>query len=97
MHPHFSREATRETILVPWEATVVSREGSKTQWTIEDKNISQRHRDDCDYGACRSENRIDQMQRGKLNTGSRIQSFLRCFAFTFDFALSLQNMPIEAL
>ena len=40
MHPHFSREATRETILVPWNATVVWWEGSKTQWTIKDiKNI----------------------------------------------------------
>ena len=37
------------------------------------------------------------MQSGKLNTGSRIQTFLRCFALSFDFALSSQNLPMEAL
>lgn len=37
------------------------------------------------------------MQSDKLNTGSRIQTFLRCFALSFDFALSSQNLPMEAL
>ena len=37
------------------------------------------------------------MQSGKLNTGSRIQTFLRCFGLSFDFALSSQNLPMEAL
>ena len=37
------------------------------------------------------------MQSGELNTGSRIQTFLRCFALSFDFVLSSQNLPMEAL
>ena len=44
-------------------------------------------------GARRSKRRLDQWQTGKSRTGSNVQSFPCAFAFTFDVALSLLNLP----
>lgn len=46
-----------------------------------------------DDGAHRSEKQIDQWNSGKLSTVSAVKAFLRTFTFSFDFALSLLNLP----
>ena len=49
--------------------------------------------DQNDVGARRSEKRNEQWQSGKLSTKSRVLSFSRAFAFSFDVALCLLNLP----
>lgn len=57
------------------------------------QECSQQRHDVNDDGVRRSEKQIDQWNSGKLSTGSAVKAFLRTFTFSFDFALSLLNLP----
>ena len=58
------------------------------------RRIKPRQGDESEDGARRSKNWFDQRQRKKLSIGSRVQSFPHAFAFLFDVALSLVNLPV---
>ena len=58
---------------------------------ITNGQIQQRQCNGCDDGTCRSKDRLDQWQRGKLGTGSCTKSFTHPIPFSNDIPFLLLN------
>ena len=88
-------------ISYPGNENIISKETAwcHTRWLnqpalAQSRRIKPRQGDESEDGARRSKNWFDQRQRKKLSIGSRVQSFPHAFAFLFDVALSLVNLPV---